>query len=156
MKIHQFNAGYNRLEDRLLLRVGMNDGSEFRFWLTRACLREFFGWVDQWLAPADITPAAARQAFQREAAAAGGDFETPLQVGESFPLGEVPVLVEAIRVESEDQVLRLLMHLADRRTVTLHLNEELMAGIHQVIRQAVQGADWGLAAQATAQTSHLH
>lgn len=155
MKIRQFNAGYNRAEDRILFRVGMDDDSEFRFWLTRACLKDFLGWVDAWLSPADGTPAAALKAFQREAAAAGGDFKTPMQSGQSFPLGEAPALVSSLAVATEARQVRLLLHLTDRRTVTLHLTEVLLVNVHHVLRHAIQNADWGLAA-AVAPAAHLH
>ena len=158
MKIRQFNAGYSRPEDRVLFRVGMDDDSEFRFWLTRACLKEFFGWVDQWLAPADGTPAAALEAFQREAAVEGGDFATPMKERENFPFGEAPVLVVSLAVEADaGRKLRLHLNLADQRTVTLHLKEEMLVGIHKVIRQAIQAAAWGFSAiPAAAPPAHLH
>lgn len=159
MAIRQVNAGYVAAEDRILLRVTLTEGDELRFWLTRASLRAFVGQAAAWLAATDGSPAAAMQAFKREAAAAQADFATPLQQGETFPLGKLPILVEDLRLESEGATARLLLRLLDKRAVTLHLDEKALAGIQHLLRQAVAAADWGLvvAAPATlAASARLH
>ena len=146
MTIRQVNATYVAPEDRILLRVTMTEGDEFRFWLTRASLRDFGPQAAAWISAADGTPAAAVQAFKREAAAAQADFSTPLKQGEKFPLGEAPILVEALRLESEGAKARLQLHLLDKRVVTLHLDETALAGIQRLLQQAIGGADWALPA----------
>jgi hypothetical protein len=35
MRLHQIRIDYHQEQDRLLLRISTNEGSELRFWLTR-------------------------------------------------------------------------------------------------------------------------
>lgn len=145
MAIRQVNASYVPVEDRILLRVTMSEGDEYRFWLTRACLREFAPQATAWIAAADHAPAAAAvTAFKREAAAAQADFSTPMQQGENFPLGKTPLLVETLRLESAGAKAGLLLSLIDKRVVTLHLDENALAGVQRLLQQAISGADWAL------------
>lgn len=37
-RLHQLNAGYDALQDRILFSIGAEDGTEFRFWITRRYL----------------------------------------------------------------------------------------------------------------------
>ena len=157
MKVQQFNASHVRKEDRVLLRVVMDTGDELRFWLTRACLKEFMGQIEAWLAPSDGSPDAILKSFQREAAVNKGDFSTPLKAGENFPLGEAPVLVESMRVETEGSAVRLLLQLVNRHVATFNLNEDVLVSVHYVLRKAMLAADWGLvAAETAAAPIHLH
>ncbi|MBI4986528.1 MAG: hypothetical protein HZC24_14600 [Rhodocyclales bacterium] len=146
MGIRQVNASYVGSEDRILLRVTMDEGDELRFWLTRAVLRSFALQAAAWLTAADATQAAAVRAFKREAAAAQADFATPLKAGESFPLGAAPILATSLRLESAEGESRLVLSLIDKRAVTLHLDEEALAGIQRLIHQTAAAAEWGLPA----------
>ncbi len=147
MAIHQVNATYMRAEDRIQLRVTMTEGDEFRFWLTRAVMRDFSPQAAAWISPPSPSPASVQQAFKREAAAAQADFATPMKTGETFPLGEPPVLVMSMRIESQGTAAaNLLLHLPDKRLVTLHLDENALAGIQRLLQQATAAADWGLPA----------
>ena len=144
MPICQLNVSYFDSEDRILLRVAMTEGDELRFWLTRAGLRTFVPQVTAWLSAADGSPGAAVRAFKLEAAAAQADFSNALLPGETFPLGEAPILVESLRLESEDTSTRLQLHLQDKRVVTLHLDEEALAGLQKLLNDTARAADWGL------------
>jgi hypothetical protein len=153
MSLRQFNAGYVPAEDRILMRVTLSSNEEFRFWLTRACLRSFFGQVETWLAPQDSLPQTAVEAFQREAGVAKADFATPLMPGESLPLGETPLLVQSIDLDSGGASIRLVMTLIDGRQANFGLGGDVLVAIQYMLRQAVQAADWGLAATATTATA---
>lgn len=144
MSIRQFNASYLPAEDRILMRVTMASDEEYRFWLTRACLRGFFRQVDAWLAPRDMSNAATVQAFQREAGIAQADFQTPLRPGESLPLGDAPVLVESIDVEAGSESVCIAMTLADKRQANFNISGDVLVGVHHLLRQTVQAADWGI------------
>lgn len=145
MSIRQFNASYVATEDRILLRVTLEGEEEFRFWLTRAGLKALFRQVDAWLAPASATAEAALQAFRREAGAARADFQTPHQPGQSFPLGETPVLVEAVTMAGDGDDVQVLMQLAGGHQARFDLTGDVLLGMQQLLQQAGQAADWGLA-----------
>lgn len=145
MSIRQFNAGYVPGEDRILLRVAMRNGDEYRFWLTRAAVRGFLGQVEQWLAPRDASATAAVASFQREAAVAAADFETPLTPGSQLPLGEVPLLVSAMRLVT-DRGVHVVLTLANGQQADFGLNDEVLVGIRYMLVQAAAAADWGLLA----------
>ncbi len=144
MSIRQFNASYILAEDRILMRVTLETDEEFRFWLTRACLRGFFRQVDAWLAPRDDSTAAAVQAFQREAGIAQADFQSPLRPGEKLPLGAAPVLVEAIDVDAGGESIRVAMTLADKRQADFNITGDVLVGVHHLLQQAARVADWGI------------
>ena len=143
MSIRQFNAGYSAVEDRILFRVAMVNKDEYRFWLTRQCLRAFLPQVDRWLAPQNGTPQAAIDSFRREAAVAGADFQTPLAPGDNLPLGEVPVLVQAMRLDT-GKGIHVVLTLADGREADFGITGEVLVGIQHMLKQAVTAADWGM------------
>jgi hypothetical protein len=144
MSIRQFNASYILAEDRILMRVTLEGEEEYRFWLTRACLRGFFRQVDAWLAPRDDSTAAAVQAFQREAGVAQADFQSPLRPGERLPLGDAPVLVEAIDVDAGVESIHIAMTLADKRQADFNITGDVLVGVHHLLQQAARVADWGI------------
>ena len=144
MSIRQFNASYILAEDRILMRVTLEGDEEYRFWLTRACLRGFFRQVDAWLVPRDDTTAAAVQAFQREAGVARADYQSPLRPGETLPLGDTPVLVEAIDVDTSDESIHIAMALADKRQADFNITGDVLVGVHHLLEQAARVADWGI------------
>jgi hypothetical protein len=152
--IRQFNATYLAEEDRILLRVTLASDEEFRFWLTRACLRGFFRQVEAWLTPDNASAAAAVKAFQREAGVARADFQSPLQPGETFPLGEAPVLVKAIDIDTDigGQSVRVTLQLVGNRQGNFNINDEILSSVHAMLKQAVQVADWGIATTTFAAT----
>lgn len=160
MSIRQFNASYVATEDRILLRVTLESDEEFRFWLTRAGLKSLFQQVDAWLAPAGALAGDALKAFQREAGAARADFETPLSAGEIFPLGEVPLLVESIRMAASGDDIEIMMQLADHHQANFNITDDVLVGLQHMLRQAAQAADWGIvvppAAQPLQATGRLH
>jgi hypothetical protein len=144
MSIRQFNASYILAEDRILMRVTLESDEEYRFWLTRACLRGFFRQVDTWLVPPDDSTAAAVQAFQREAGLAQADYQSPLRPGERLPLGDAPVLVEAIDVDADDDSIHIAMALADKRQADFSITGDVLVGVHHLLEQAARVGDWGL------------
>lgn len=153
MSLRQFNAGYVPAEDRILMRVTLSSNEEFRFWLTRACLRGFFDQVESWLAPRDSLPQAVIEAFQREAGVAKADFATPLTPGENLPLGETPLLVQSIQLDSRSESIHVVMALTDGRQADFVIDGDVLVGVQYMLRQAVQAADWGLAANTIATPS---
>jgi hypothetical protein len=159
MSLQQFNATYMPVEDRILMRVTLTSREEFRFWLTRICLRGFFQQVETWLAPQDELPQSAIAAFQREAGVAKADFATPLTPGENLPLGEMPVLVQSIKIDVRGEPVHLVMALPDSRQADFAISGDVLVGIQYMLKQAVQAADWGLStnvAVASGATARLH
>jgi len=144
MSIRQFNASYILAEDRILMRVTLEGDEEYRFWLTRASLRGFFRQVDAWMAPRDDATAAAVQAFQREAGVAQADYQSPLRPGEKLPLGDAPVLVEAIDVDADGDSIHVNMALADKRQADFTITGDVLVGVHHLLEQAARVADWGI------------
>lgn len=165
MSIQQIHAGYNPLEDRLLLRVILAEGDELRFWLTRASVRDFLPVMGAWMSGDDpgsaalgatagsFSEQAARtmKAFQREKAAGEADFSQPLKPGERFPFGETPLLVAKLTLKPGQGSQDLLLQLADNRLITLHLGPDALPGVARLLQSGIAQADWGYAGPAAPQ-----
>lgn len=145
MTIRQVNITYFNQEDRLMLRLLAGEKDEFRFWLTRACLKEFMPQATNWLAATDAKPAdVALQAFKREQAAASADLNSAYADGENFPLGETPILVLAMHLTQEQGRALLRLELAENRMVVLTLEEHAIAGIQRLLRETAETIGWDL------------
>lgn len=144
MNIHQLSVTYDAIEDRLLLRVLLDNGEELRFWLTRAQVARLDGVITTWLNPGAAAPAAAVRVFRQELAVATADFSTPPIAGKRFPLGELPVLVIACRFETAPPPLRLHLDLATQQTATLTMDDALMASLRHLLAAAIGHTGWNL------------
>jgi hypothetical protein len=151
-RLHQINATFVPLEDRIRLMVNTNYGQEFRFWITR----RYLGLL--WQALARITATFATQRaptdpllqsmladFSAAKAVNEADMKTPYVNGSEFPLGEDPVLLTRITIGNAPHNQQLLRLLPERgQGIDLTLNDELTHLITNVLRHAATAAEWGI------------
>lgn len=149
MNIQQVNISYIADEDRLLLRLKAGEQDEFRFWLTRACLRNFLPQSNAWLAAADSQPGAEamQNALKRESAAAAADFSSQFAPGQNFPLGETPLLVIGMQLNANNRDACMRLLLSEQRLITLNLDETAMASVQRLLREIIVSAGWELNAE---------
>jgi hypothetical protein len=150
--LHQLNAAYDAVQDRILLRASTSKGQEFRFWITR----RFMGLLWQAIgriadnfaaqkAPADPMIRAALAELAQEKALQAADFNSRYEAGTQLPLGEAPLLLARIEIQAAPggrQILRLLPERG--QGIDLGLDENLTHILASLLRQAAIAGEWEL------------
>lgn len=153
MKINQINLTHNPLEDRLLFRLNTHDKTEFRMWLTRAMSIKLLGLLDQAVninlghERRDLGQPAIQAVteFRREAVLAEADYKTDfVSTGAVYPLGEQPILVTDIVLDSAQPSPALGFQLAIQQVVNLSLDYELGLSISKLLTDVLNGVSWGI------------
>jgi hypothetical protein len=151
-RLHQINATYDPLEDRIRLLVSTTHGHEYRFWVTRRYMNilwQALGRITAHFAalhaPTNPLLQSALSDFSAAKAMNNADLKTPYAGGSEFPLGESPVLLSRITVGNaphHQQLLRLQPE--QGQGIDLTLNDELTHVLSNILRQAAAVAEWGL------------
>ncbi len=153
MNIHQIQMSYDKLQDRILLRVSTSERAEFRFWITRryaklcwAILIKMLERDPQAAMHADEKVRRTMMGFQHVDAVRGGDFAKPFEDGpQSLPLGTEPVLLSRITAKrNADAQQFLCMHPEQGQGIDIAVNAELLHMISKLLVDAVSQADWDL------------
>ncbi|MBI5109771.1 MAG: hypothetical protein HZA62_13625 [Rhodocyclales bacterium] len=155
-RLEQFNAAYDAMQDRVLLRIRTSDGAEYRFWITRRYL--FLLWpilmkmADGFSARKTTDPLVRSTLAELAHGEAVGkaDFSSQYQDGTLFPLGTDPVLLAKISLRplaGETQTLVLLPN--DGQGVNLDLDERLVHILARLLQQTATAAEWGLKLEVT-------
>ena len=157
MDIHQIQIQYDGLADRLLLRIRTRDAQAVAVWLTRRMVSRLLPVMDQtvsrWVAsrqaPQAMAVPEARDMMvegERQKALAQSDFRTPFDGAVQLPLGDQPLLPEAIDLGQTPQgsLLWRVRETAPGRSLELQLRDELVHGLMALLQQALAKADWGL------------
>lgn len=159
--IHQIQIKYDAAADRLLMQVRTRSGEIFAVWLTRRMMQRLWPPFQQLSAQMALTRAAPDAVLMPEARAMLADVarSRPLPNADftqrftsdsaSLPLGKEPLLAAEIELQASAQrgVLMTIRESRDRH-VALQINEELHAALLRLFEQALDAADWGLAAAA--------
>lgn len=165
--IYQVSVTYVHEQDRLLMRINTQAGSEMRLWLTRrltlAMLPAFKDHAGDQLkrslspaggeTPADpAAPLEARrqqllESFKREAAAYAGDFKTPYkEPAAASPIESAPLLVTevVISLQGSGQLQLKLSQKLDgaSRDIELAMSPQLTQGVLHLLHQGVQLSGW--------------
>lgn len=161
MDIHQLQATYQQEQDRILLRLNTRTQEEFRLWLTRRMVKNFYphlvevskrmGGDTAHHVSHDGGLADDLAGFQQQESLATADFETPFS-GETtaLPAGSEPLLVTQMKISQlDDHNLHLALEekMADGSTtrafeVTLGL--PIIHALLHLLDLVIKSADWGL------------
>lgn len=155
-RLEQFNASYEAMQDRILLRIRASDGAEYRFWITRRymlllwpILMKMADGFSARKAADPLTRSTLAELAHGEAVNQA-DFSSQYQEGTQFPLGEEPVLLARISlrpVAGDIQTLVLLPN--EGQGVNLDLDEKLVHIVARLLQQTVTAAEWGLNLEVT-------
>lgn len=150
-RLEQFNAAYDALQDRILLRIRTSDGAEYRFWITRRYLSLLWPLLmkmaDGFSARKSVDPLARSTLAELAHGAAVGqaDFTSQYQEGSLFPLGEEPVLLAKISLKAPGKDTQTIMLLPNQGNgINLDLDENLVHILARLLQQTATGAEWGL------------
>jgi hypothetical protein len=155
-RLEQFNAAYDAMQDRILLRIRTTDGAEYRFWLTRRFLSLLWPilmkMADGFSArkTADPLTRSTLAELAHGEAVGTADFSSQYQEGTLFPLGADPVLLAKITLRplaGETQTLLLLPN--EGQGVNLDLDERLVHILARLLQQTATAGEWGLKLEVT-------
>jgi len=169
--LHQLNAGYDPLQDRILFSVSTQEGVEFRFWITRRYLLVLWGVLAQ-LATRFADRRARGDPLAREAlseiahhqAHREADYGQTYAGGSVHPLGEDPVLLAKANLK-EDAEGRMTLGLLPQKGpgADIGIDEKLTHLIARLVHNAAVSAEWQIAlaplaptAMGEARSSSLH
>jgi hypothetical protein len=153
MAIHQIQVRYDKLEDRILLRLSTTDECEFRFWLTRRFVKRLWGMVVKMLEQdaavrqyADEDTRRAVMDFQQEGYSGQGDFSRDFESRPyKMPLGEQPVLLAKGTGKLQDDGAYLLrLHPERGQGIDLTLDTKLLHLFSRLLIETVARADWDI------------
>lgn len=152
MNIHQIQMVYDKVQDRILLRLSTSERAEFRFWMTRRYVKLLW---DILLKMLERDPVAAQldeklrrtlMGFQHERAVRAGEFGRQFEERlNTLPLGEAPLLLTRITAkQSSDAQQVLCLNPEQGQGVDLGVNAELLHMISKLVVDAVAQSDWDL------------
>ncbi len=155
-RLDQFNAAYDAMQDRILLRIRTSDGAEYRFWITRRFLSILWPMLIKMAEgfsarkSADPLTHSALAELAHGQAVGQADFASQYQEGSLFPLGAEPVLLARISlrpIAGETQTLILLPQ--EGLGINLDLDERLVHIFARLLQQAATAAEWALKLEIT-------
>ena len=153
-KLHQLNINYDSQQDRLLLKVTTTNNDEYRIWFTR----RFSQLLNQILETEIGKRGGTNEIVQKKQTTTmlkSGAFEQPFHAenSENFPLGEEGILAYGIKTsKNEAGSLILEIQNADKKGMSLNLNDSLLYMFHSLLTQGIQRADWSIQSSAEPST----
>lgn len=153
MNIHQIQMMYDKLQDRILLRVSTSEHAEFRFWVTRRYVKLLWSILIKML---ERDPVAAVHVdeqmrrtmieFQHVDAVSAGEFAKPYEEAATvLPLGEAPVLLSRITARQNTGTQQFLcMHPEQGQGIDLAVDAKLLHMISKLVSDAVAQSNWDL------------
>jgi len=150
MRLHQIRIDYHQEQDRLLLRVSTDEGSELRFWLTRRFVKGLWPAlikmaevVGEARAQPDPTVRKAMLEFEHEKAVRQADFATPYKAASNLPLGAEPLLVTRLRAQPDGRGNAIVaMHPTQGQGMDLAMDSMLLHSFTRLLQGAVGKTDW--------------
>ncbi len=153
MQIYQIQAGYDELQDRILLRLSTADHCEFLFWLTRRFTKRFWPVLLKMLEHDEVvrqqTSSEARRAvlgMRHEALVQTSDFASAFEEREyRRPLGSDPIVVgRADCTPRTGGLVMLALRPLHGQGIDLTLDARMLHSICKLLADALRKADWGI------------
>lgn len=148
--LHQIHAGYDPAQDRILFSLKTQDGSEYRFWVTRRYLLLLWSMLAR-LATMFADARANGDPLMREAlgelahhqAQKDADFRTAYVEGENRPLGDEPLLLAKVSLGRNPQGALSLSLLPDSgQGADIGMDENVTHLIAGLLQKAAISAGW--------------
>jgi hypothetical protein len=151
--IHQLNLGYNAEQDRLLLRVGLNDNSELLVWLTYRIAKTIWNLLNgethiptATSIQAETPPQQAVEQFKQEMQVAETlqkmDFATEYQPRPEVRNEGALLATNALLLGVEGKLPTLEMPCLEGLTIRMNLNQELIIAMCNMLQLAAKEATW--------------
>ncbi len=153
--IQQLNISYIVEQDRLLLRIGLNDKSELVVWLSYRITRMIWQLINAdahmpsaYSIQADMPPGQAVQQFQQEVQSSEAlqkmDFQTPYTARDEV-MNNQPMLVTNVLLHSQNGKLQALeLPCLEGINVRINLNQELILALCNMLQLSSKEAAWNI------------
>lgn len=152
-KLQQIQIQHSATDDRLIMRIGSDNGEECRVWLTRRVTRLLWPKLLECLQKdqqvALQTNSEAKQAllsFKHNEAVAKADYKTRYEERDdrSFPLGKAPILPTKISVRATENGYLLSLHPQQGQGIELALSQQLLHALCKLLADTTAKAEWDL------------
>ena len=149
MAIKQFNAGWSKKEDRIVLNLNTNEGELYRFWITRFIATHILEGA-QSMIQKDLevkhNPRASQviQEFQKDAIKKQLDFNEEFEGGEKKPLGNDPVLVIGLNLSLKKNMVTVGFQLITKQTASFDLAPTQLQPLVILLENLAAQANWKL------------
>ncbi len=153
--IQQLNLGYDGLQDRMLLRLGLSDKTEMTIWLTRRIVKAIWGMMQT----ANIAPLAAPDEFSPETqetldnfAKAGASQPSAMRdmdFSETYdadrkPITKEPILPSDCKLLKIGQQTVLELNSREGHMARIPMNAELIQALTNMLQLTCKDAGWDL------------
>lgn len=150
MGVKQFNASYDKQEDRIFFRFNTQEQTEFRFWLTLFITKNILSAIDQLITKSlekthNSQIAQVIHEFQGEAIAKSTNLKAPYEGAQTYPLGEAPILVTGFSVSEKDGTFSFAFNLLGGQSVNVQLATPATQSMALLLRKlGAANAHWSL------------
>lgn len=158
MRLERIRIEFDAEQDRLLMRILIDGGSEVLLWLTRRCVKRFWQallkmaeWKPEIQLQASEEARTAVLHFEHQKALQEVKFSRPGE-GEpsraeprAQPLGPEPLLITRIQARrTPDGHTQVALLPNEGQGANLSLSDNLLHGLMRLVQAAVAKAEWGL------------
>ncbi len=151
--LHQLTLTFDPAEDRMLLRIGTAENTEYRLWLTRRFVKVLWDALMQTLdrnteRSKDLPPVArdAVKAVEHQEAVQSSDFsKSHADSNVNLTSNSGPLLVTGAQVKpGNDENTVLNLKTANGMGIQFGLKKKLLHALCHMMISSAQKADWGL------------
>jgi hypothetical protein len=161
MAIKQFNAGWSKKEDRITLSLNTSEGEVFRFWITRFIAKHLLQGSQSMIQANLETKHNARasqviQEFQKDAVKEQLNLHESFEGGDKTPLGDEPVLVIGLNLQSNNKAVTIGLQLDIGKTATFELPLGQLQPLIVLLEKLAADADWQLSSEDSSTSNLMH
>jgi hypothetical protein len=149
MGLKQINGNYDLGQDRILLRINLDGGEEYRLWITRQITDRFLAAIYAYIAhriankfPPLVASAAAD--FEKDALRAQVKIDSSFVPGTKLPLGETPILATDMKSAEQGENLSVDLTLTSGHNLNLCLAPTHAELFRVAFEELQKKGSWGL------------
>ncbi|CAC9442824.1 hypothetical protein BSPLISOX_2952 [uncultured Gammaproteobacteria bacterium] len=166
MNIHQMQLSYSTQEDRIILRINSKENEEIRLFLTRRIVTSFWDILNRTIVHAltnqpklhdmqkipipqntekEATLKQMEQQIQYQDMIENSSHETPFNNGNKFPMGEAPILIAKITINTyENNNTTLIFESDNGQNINLNLDPQLLLNLSNLLTKVMSSTDWNI------------
>ncbi|SMN15919.1 hypothetical protein CRYPD_802 [uncultured Candidatus Thioglobus sp.] len=164
---------YSSQEDRLILSINSKENEEMRLFLTRRIVTSFWDILNRTIdhtstnkpklndmqkipvtpipqnAGKEVTPKQMEQQMEQQIyhqnIISESDYKTPFNKSDKFPMGEAPILVEKITINTyEDGNIMFVFKSIHGKDISLNLNLQILHNLSDLLTKVMPATEWNI------------